>query len=118
MYKRAYVKVDLDRIRKNMKAIRSVLPEGTKIIGVVKADGYGHGAVQTAKAIEEDAAGYAVATAEEALELRGNGIKKPVLVLGPVPECQYGAWWSRRSGRQCSILRGQNGFRKRRCPWG
>ena len=51
MYKRAYVKVDLDRIRKNMKAIRSVLPEGTKIIGVVKADGYGHGAVQTAKAI-------------------------------------------------------------------
>lgn len=43
MYKRAYVKVDLDRIRKNMKAIRSVLPEGTKIIGVVKADGYGHG---------------------------------------------------------------------------
>ena len=91
MYKRAYVKVDLDRIRKNMKAIRSVLPEGTKIIGVVKADGYGHGAVQTAKAIEEDAAGYAVATAEEALELRGNGIKKPVLVLGPVPECQYGS---------------------------
>ena len=91
MYKRAYVKVDLDRIRKNMKAIRSVLPEGTRIIGVVKADGYGHGAVQTAKAIEEDAAGYAVATAEEALELRGNGIKKPVLVLGPVPECQYGS---------------------------
>lgn len=91
MYKRAYVKVDLDRIRKNMKAIRSVLPEGTKIIGVVKADGYGHGAVQTAKAIEEDAAGYAVATAEEALELRENGIKKPVLVLGPVPECQYGS---------------------------
>lgn len=43
MYKRAYVKVDLDRIRKNMKAIRSVLPEGTKIIGVVKADGYGMG---------------------------------------------------------------------------
>ena len=91
MYKRAYVKVDLDRIRKNMKAIRSVLPEGTRIIGVVKADGYGHGAVQTAKAIEEDAAGYAVATAEEALELRENGIKKPVLVLGPVPECQYGS---------------------------
>ena len=118
MYKRAYVKVDLDRIRKNMKTIRSVLPEGTRIIGVVKADGYGHGAVQTAKAIEEDAAGYAVATAEEALELRGNGIKSRCWYWDRCRSASMGAWWSRRSGRQCSILRGQNGFRKRRCPWG
>lgn len=90
MYKRAYVKVDLTD-PEEYEGDPERAPEGTRIIGVVKADGYGHGAVQTAKAIEEDAAGYAVATAEEALELRGNGIKKPVLVLGPVPECQYGS---------------------------
>lgn len=81
---RAWAEIDLDALLFNVNSIRERIDEKTKIIAVVKADGYGHGASQIARLLEgeERVWGYAVATAEEAFALRGDGIRKPVLVLG------------------------------------
>ena len=83
-YSRAYAAVDLDAIRNNIEEMASKLTEGTKIIGVIKADGYGHGAVPIAKELEAVNVihGFAVATEEEAVILRMAGIKKSILILG------------------------------------
>lgn len=88
-YDRTCALVDLDAIRQNMEAMRQNLPEKTGIIGVVKADAYGHGAKQVAKTIDPYVIGFAAATADEAILLRRYGITKPVLVLGPVHESRY-----------------------------
>ena len=84
-YGRVYETVDLDAIRHNMEAMKLNLRPGTKMIGVVKSDGYGHGSVPVALAIDSYVWGYAVATAEEGVILRKHGITKPILVLGVVP---------------------------------
>lgn len=89
LYSRVYETVDLDAVRHNMEAMKANLAEGTKMIGVVKCDGYGHGAVPVAIAIDPFVWGYAVATVEEAVILRKHGIKKPILVLGVVPYDGY-----------------------------
>lgn len=89
LYSRVYETVDLDAIKHNMEAMIANLAEGTKMIGVVKCDGYGHGAVPVAIAIDPYVWGYAVATVEEAVILRKHGIKKPILVLGVVPYDGY-----------------------------
>ena len=85
-YKRVAAYVDLDAIEANFEAMKANLKEGTKIAAVVKANGYGHGAVPIARMIEEKEYlwGFAAATIEEAVELRKNGITKPVLILGYV----------------------------------
>lgn len=75
-FDRAYAKIHLDRIEKNMEAMQKNLIPGTKMFGVVKADGYGHGAVPVAKTIDRFVDAYAVATAEEAFQLRRHGIIK------------------------------------------
>ena len=79
-YTRIYARIDLDAIVKNMEAMRENLPAKTKMIGVVKTDGYGHGAVPVAKTIAPFVWGYAVATLEEGQNLRRHGIDKPILV--------------------------------------
>lgn len=81
-YDRVYAAIDLDAARFNMESMKNNLSPGTKIIGVVKADGYGHGAVPVARAIEPYVWGYAVATIWEAVNLRRHQIEKPVMVLG------------------------------------
>lgn len=75
-----WVEVDLSAIRSNAKRIKAYA-QGRSLIAVIKADGYGHGAIPVAEALHEEAAIYAVATVPEALELRAAGIRKPVLVL-------------------------------------
>lgn len=83
---RAWITVDLDAIAHNVRALRSLLPDRTAFMAVVKADAYGHGAVQVAgAALDAGAAWLGVATAEEALELRRAGLEAPILILGPVP---------------------------------
>ena len=72
-YTRIYARIDLDAIVKNMEAMRENLPAKTKMIGVVKTDGYGHGAVPVAKTIAPFVWGYAVATLEEGQNLRRHG---------------------------------------------
>ena len=88
-YSRVYETVNLDAIRHNMEAMRDNLTGNTKMIGVVKTDGYGHGAVPVAKAIAPYVWGYAVATAEEGVILRKHGIEKPILILGVTPVDSY-----------------------------
>lgn len=81
-YYRVKAEVDLGKIHRNLENIRKKVSRGTKLMAVVKADGYGHGAVETAEAIYDIADAYAVAVYEEGIELREAGIKKPVLLLG------------------------------------
>lgn len=92
-YERVFAKIDLDAITYNLKSIEKKLSPETKIIAVVKADGYGHGAAVIAKEIEESdkVFGFAVATAEEAFSLQRNGIRKPILILGYTFESDYKA---------------------------
>lgn len=81
---RVYATVNLDAIVKNLENMKKNIQEDTKIIAVLKADGYGHGAVPIAKHIEPLPYlwGIAVATVEEGMILRKNRITKPILILG------------------------------------
>lgn len=90
-YQRVYAEVDLDAIRGNMENMKANIASNTKIIGVIKTDGYGHGAVPIARELEslEYLYGFAVATAEEACILRDAGIKKPILILGYIFPYSY-----------------------------
>lgn len=83
-YARGYVTVDLDAIVSNMHHMKANLAEQTKMMGVIKTDGYGHGAVPIARQLEklDFVFGYAVATPEEAQLLRRAGMKRPILILG------------------------------------
>ena len=85
-YDRIFASIDLDAISHNMDNIANLLSSNTKILSVVKTDGYGHGAVPIALELEEKSYmyGFATATAEEAFVLRKAGIQKPILVLGYV----------------------------------
>ena len=79
--------IDLSAIRHNVGVMRACLAEGVKFLAVVKADGYGHGAVKVARAaLEAGADMLAVAIPEEGAELREAGIDAPILVLGGIEE--------------------------------
>ena len=90
-YFRLAAKVNLDAVCENVEKIHDHLAEDTKILAVVKADAYGHGAVPVAKLIEpfDYIWGFAAATLDEAMLLRRGGISKPILVLGCVFPDQY-----------------------------
>ncbi len=87
-YYRACATVNLDAIYDNVVNLGKRLKEGTKIIAVVKTDGYGHGAIPIAKTINELVYAYAVATVDEAVNLRRHGIIKPIYVIGYTHESQ------------------------------
>ena len=90
-YSRTYAAVDLDAVVFNFESMKKNIREDTSMIAVIKADAYGHGAVPVARLLESYSYiwGYAVATAEEALELREADIHKPILILGYVFEDYY-----------------------------
>ena len=82
-FRDTWAEVDLDRIQENVRSMKKHLALGTNIIAVVKANGYGHGDYQVAKtALEAGATSLAVALLDEAIALRQQGIKAPILVLG------------------------------------
>lgn len=84
-YSRVCARIDLDAVEYNLDMMKQNIKEETKMIGVIKTDGYGHGAVQIARYVMEEKDyiwGYAVATLDEAVLLKKNQVKKPVLVLG------------------------------------
>jgi alanine racemase len=84
---RALARVNLAAIERNVARLSSQLRPGTRLCAVVKADGYGHGAVPVARAALAGGARWlAVATAVEAAELRGAGISAPVLVMGAISD--------------------------------
>lgn len=74
--------IDKDAIKHNFNEIRKSLPENVKIMSVIKADGYGHGATLAAKLLCDKCDYFAVAIVEEAISLRKEGIKNPILLLG------------------------------------
>ena len=74
--------VNLDAIRHNIIEMKKHIRPETKLLAVIKADAYGHGAVAVAKALEDQADYYGVAHVSEAEELREYGIQKPILILG------------------------------------
>ena len=82
-YKRCWAAVDLAALSHNYHCIRRFLSPGCRYLAIVKADGYGHGAATVAGQLQKDGADwFGVATMEEALDLRRQGIYRPILVLG------------------------------------
>lgn len=88
---RVYAGVDLDAVLYNMESMHQNIEPDTKICAVIKANGYGHGALKIAETIEHLPYlwGYAVATVEEAMALIHDGRKKPALILGLAFENEY-----------------------------
>lgn len=81
--KRTWAEVFMDRLENNYNNLRDLTPYGTKFMGLVKADAYGHGAVPVALKLEELGADYlGVACLDEAIELREAGVEMPILILG------------------------------------
>src|SRR5687768_15110514 len=84
-----WAEIDLGAFDRNVATLASRLPAGTKLIAMLKANAYGHGAVELARRCKpEQVAMIGVALLEEALELRNAGITLPILVLGPLSERQ------------------------------
>ena len=82
-YDNTYVEIDLDAISANFDAIRA--KAGVQVMAIVKADAYGHGAVQIAWLLDEKCSFFGVSSIAEALELRQAGLTKPILILGYTP---------------------------------
>lgn len=83
-YRRVCAEVDLDALMHNVNYMRAGMNPATRMLAVIKTDGYGHGGIPIAKCLEplDYLYGFATATPEEAFLLRENGITKPILVLG------------------------------------
>ena len=87
--RRTWAEIDLDALAHNYRALKAHIGEGVKFMGIVKADAYGHGSVQVSRCLQELGADYlAVSSADEAMELRTNGIHMPILILGHTPKDQ------------------------------
>ena len=91
MYDRSCVEIDLSALEHNFSEIRRVTREGTDIMAVVKADAYGHGALEIADALlKAGASGLCLATIDEAVELRQRGITAPMMTLGFTDVSRFG----------------------------
>lgn len=87
--KRTWAEIDLDALAHNYRVLRDRMGPASRFLGVVKADAYGHGAVEVSRTLEGLGAEYlAVSNLDEALELRQGGIRLPVLQLGITPADQ------------------------------
>ena len=88
---RTWVEIDLDRIEQNYRRLRDAVGETCRVMCVIKANAYGHGAVETARLLEEAGCGwFAVSNIEEAQQLRRGGIRGDILILGATP-AEYAA---------------------------
>lgn len=81
---RCWAEINLDAMESNFDLAKKKLPPEMKLAAVIKADAYGHGAVEAARLLEKKADFFAVATADEASELRKAGIKNRILILGHI----------------------------------
>lgn len=89
MYERTYAKIDLDAIEYNIDNVLKKIDGKAKLLGVIKADAYGHGAVEIGKFLESKCDFFGVACVEEAEELIDAGIKTPILILGFVSPAYF-----------------------------
>ncbi|MBR5782785.1 MAG: alanine racemase [Clostridia bacterium] len=81
---RVYAKINLSAICNNIAEVQRVVGEAVAVYAVIKANAYGHGALQVAQALKNQVDGFCVATGEEALALRQEGIDNPMMILGYV----------------------------------
>lgn len=88
-YHRICAVINLGNIYYNISQIKKRFNEDVHIMPIIKADGYGHGAVQSAQVLDKIADSFAVAVIEEAKELRNAGITKPIMILGTLPSARY-----------------------------
>lgn len=88
-YERIFAKVDLDIIKENLDSIMNHARPRVGACAVLKADGYGHGAVEIAKVLKERVWGFAVATADEGIQMRTAGIDQPIILLGYAAENRF-----------------------------
>ncbi len=110
MSRAAKITIDLDAVRHNFRLARSLNPTGNAA-AIIKANGYGHGAVAIAQALEAEADAFGVACIEEAVELVEAGISKPVLLLEGFFEAneldyisEHGLWTAIHSLQQIEVL--------------
>lgn len=90
-YIRTFAEINLDAIHHNFTELKNCVKSETKLCAVIKADGYGHGAVTLASFLKNEIDYIAVATADEAIELRNSGINKPILILSYTHKDDYDA---------------------------
>ena len=88
---RTWCEIDLSAMLHNFMAARRHLPDKVLLAAVIKANAYGHGAVEAAKLLEGKADRFAVAMTDEAVELRKAGIETPIFLLAPTPESDFEA---------------------------
>lgn len=86
---RTWEEVNLNALVHNFEAARRHIPQGVQMAAVIKADGYGHGAVRIARELTGKADRFAVATTDEAVQLREAGIRTPIFLLSPTPEACF-----------------------------
>ena len=96
-----HVTIDLDIISANFRAIRE--KAGVPVMAIVKADAYGHGAIQVAMQLQDTCAFFGVSSMLEAMELRKAGIRTPILILGQIPTEAFSA--AIREGIRPTIFR-------------
>ena len=84
---RGCIQVNLYNVRNNIETIHNIISKDVKVIAVVKADAYGLGMLEVSQKIKEIVDMFAVATIEEALDLRKSGIENNILILGIIPQC-------------------------------
>ena len=78
MNHRTYLEIDLNKLEHNFNCVRNKLPDDVTILGVIKANAYGHGAVEIGKLLDDKCDFFGVACIEEAVELKNAGIKTPL----------------------------------------
>ena len=113
-YNRIKALISLDAVKYNFEQMKKNIKEGTKIIAVIKADAYGHGAVPIAAMLEnlDYIWGFATATAQEALQLRREGITRPILILGLV----FGEYYEELCAWQSVIMKLPTNLARRQPP--
>lgn len=89
MYHRTYAQIDLDAVNHNINNVIDKIGSNVKLLAVIKADAYGHGAVEIGRLLEDRCSFFGVACTAEALELINAGLTKPILILGYVSPCEY-----------------------------
>ena len=87
---RAWAQIDLTQIEHNVQQIRQLIPASSKIMGIVKADAYGHGDVECTRELERCGVDFfAVSSVDEGVHLREHGIHSPILILGYTPPAHF-----------------------------
>ena len=87
---RSWLEIDLNRISHNIKEVQKLIPSTSKIMAIVKANGYGHGDVECSRMMEQQGIDFfGVSSVDEGVRLRENGIQSPILVLGYTPPVHF-----------------------------